>query len=458
VDNLLLYLKMGKVLYRALNLEKRTYIILTSVTAGQAFGFSRAFLLLVNEKKGILEGTMGIGPTSQENANQVWSRMSLENKTLEELLTDYDKIGSKELMPLYPLVRQLNFPLTRKEEAIIQCLEEKEALKITNAYEDSRVSKEFVNLLGANEFVCLPLVGQDKPVGVLLADNLYTYRAISEENFKALTVVADVLGAAIEGARVHQELLDNQKKLRKMEEELRRSYILASVGEMAGYLSHEIRNPLVAIGGLARSIYEDIDKPEVREKIKKRLQTIVKETERLEKLLQEALNFVRLDKLTLKHENINKVTEEICDLMEKEFEERGIKLTRYLSCDSYLWMDRDRIKQVISNLMHNAAEAMPQGGEIVIRTQTERDLVKMEMIDSGGGIPPSIKEKIFAAFFTTKSQGSGLGLSVVKYIVEQHGGYVEVESEENKGTSVSIYLPLRHSDSTQRGVSPYEQK
>jgi len=458
VDNLLLYLKMGKVLYRALNLEKRTYIILTSVTAGQAFGFSRAFLLLVNEEKGILEGTMGIGPTSQENANQVWSQMSLENKTLEELLADYDKIGSKESMPLYPLVRQLNLPLARKEEAIIQCLEKKEALKITNAYEDSRVSKEFVNLLRVNEFVCLPLVGQDKPIGVLLADNLYTYRAISEENFKALTVVADVLGAAIEGARVHQELLENQKKLRKMEEEHRRCYILASVGEMAGYLSHEIRNPLVAVGGLARSIYEDIDKPEVREKTKKRLQTIVKETERLEKLLQETLDFVRQDKLTLQPENINKVTEEICNLMEKEFEERGIRLTRYLSCDSYLWIDRDRIKQVISNLMHNAAEAMPQGGEIAIRTQTERDFVKVEIIDSGGGIPPSIKEKIFGAFFTTKSQGSGLGLSVVKYIVEQHGGYVEVESEENKGTSVSVCLPLRHSDSTQGGASPYEQK
>jgi signal transduction histidine kinase len=449
VNNLFAYLKIGEVLYRALKLEQRIYIILTFVTAGQAFGFSRAFLLLVNEQNGMLEGIMGIGPTSQEDANRVWTQMSQENKSLEELLADYDKIGSKELMPLYPLVRKLNFPLAKKEEAIIQCLEKKEVLKITNAYEDSRVSEEFIDVLGVNEFVCLPLAVEDKPIGVLLADNLYSSRAISDENVRALAVVASVLGAAIEGARIHRELLENQKKLRKMAEELRRSYILASVGEMAGYLSHEIRNPVVAIGGLVRYVYEEIDKPERLEKVKKRLKTIMNETGRLEKLLQETLDFVRLDKLTLQYENINKITEEICDLMERELEERGIKIIRYLASDFYLQMDRDRMKQVLSNLIHNAAEAMSQGGEIKIKTQKEKQFVKVEMIDNGPGIPPEIREKVFAPFFTTKSQGSGLGLSVVKHIVEQHGGYVEIESEGDKGTSVSVYLPIRPTDLTQ---------
>ena len=442
-DDLSLYLKICEALYRALDLDRRAYIILTCTTAGQVFGFSRAFLLLVNEKTAMLEGKMGVGPASHEEASRVWHQMAQENKSLDELLEEYDKIPDRESMPLYPLVRRFNVPLSKEDELVIQCLKDKRALKVTYAREDARVSEEFYKVLGAEEFACIPLITQDKAVGVILADNLYSCRPISDENVQSLTFVARVLGAAIEGARIHQKLLENQRKLRKMTEELRLSYVLASVGEMAAYLTHEIKNPLVAIGGLARSIYKNTDEPDALGSIKKQAKIIIDEIEQLEHLVNDTGYVFRLDKLVLEREDLNQVIEDTCELMEEELGQGGVKLARDLSPVPHLWIDRSRIKAVLVNLIHNAIESMPQGGELKIKSQRDEQFVKMETKDTGGGVPPDIKEKIFSPFVSTKPQGSGLGLSMVKHIVEQHGGRVGIESRENEGTSVFIYLPIR---------------
>ncbi|MBE0478523.1 GAF domain-containing protein [Candidatus Aerophobetes bacterium] len=438
--------KLTEIMHKDMDLDRRMYCILTCATAGHAFGFSRAFLLLVNEKTNVLEGKMGVGPTSQEDAESIWSRMSMEDKSLEELLTEYDKMLDIQSMPLYSLVKKFHIPLSEENELLVRCLKEKQAFKVTTASQDKRVSKEFAELLGVEEFVCIPLVVENEAIGVLLADNRYSWRSISEDDIHSLSFFVQHMAVAIKEARLYQRLSENQKKLREMEKELHRAGTLISLGEVAAHLAHEIRNPLVTIGGFARSIYKiaegNVNEPQIIEKLIKRAKTIIIEIERLESLLSETLDFVHTSKPVFQLKDLNEVVEEISDLIEEELKSKNIKLLCYLSPLPYIRIDEDQIKQVLFNLIQNAIDSMPQGGKLHIKTEREKDFVKMEVTDTGQGIPADIKDEIFSPFFTTKTHGSGLGLSIVKHIAEQHGGRVKLKSRENKETSFIVYLPV----------------
>jgi len=443
VDKTLLFIKVSEVMHGSLDLGKRMYIILTCATAGCAFGFSRAFLLLKNKQSGFLEGEMGVGPVSQEDANKIWCQMSQEKRSLEELITDYDKIPGRESMPLFPLVKKMRVPLDRKDNPLIQCLEQKKPVKIARGSQNNRINQEFLYLLETDEFVCIPLLANDESVGVLLADNLYSQKPISNEDVQSLAFFANQMGVAIEEAYLHRRLMENRQKIIDMERELRKSYVMASLGETSAYLAHEIRNPLVAIGGMSRSILKMIERfPELKV-IKEKIEIIIREEERLEDLLSKTLDFAQMDELILKPGNINEIIEEICHLIEDELKKRNIELLKNLTSLPLVLIDGNKIKQVLFNLVQNSIESMyPGGGSLYIKTRKEENFIKIEIIDTGRGIPFQVKEKIFQPFFTTKTKGSGLGLAVVRRIVEKHRGYIKLESEENRGTSVYIYLPL----------------
>lgn len=444
-DSFSLLLKVGEAMHTTLDLDRRMYIILTCATAGCAFGFSRAFLLLLDKEDKRLEGKMGVGPVSQEDANRIWLTMDRENKSLEDLLAEYENMSGPESMPLFPLVQQLSVPLSRKNELVVQCLTQKELYRIKKASQRNEVGTQFRDILGTEEFVCIPLLVQNEALGVLLADNLYSNRSISEEDAYALAFFANQMAVAIWEARLHEELIKNQNKLREMERKLRRSATFISLGEVAAHLAHEIRNPLVIIGGFARSIHKNVKHNanlEILDKIESKAGTVIKEVERLEKLLSETLDFVHLQRPIFQLRDLNEVVEEICDLIGEELKSKNIKFSRSLSPLPYLRIDQDQMKQMLFNLIQNSIESMPEGGGLEIRSQKEESFAKLEIIDTGEGISPRIREKIFSPFFTTKAHGSGLGLSTVKHIVDEHGGRIEIESEEAGGTSVVIFLPV----------------
>lgn len=437
-----LLLKVTRAMHRTLDLNRRIYIILTCATAGGVFGFSRAFLLLVDKGAGRLEGKMGVGPASREDAIKIWSRMSQEKKSLEELLEEYERISSPESMPLAPLARELTISLSEENEPAVRCLKEKKTFKVTKEWRGGK----FINILGTEEYVCIPLIVENKkPVGVLLADNRYSDRRISDDNVQSLSFFADQMAVALEESRFHQRMVENEQKLREAEKKLHRSYILASLGEMSASLAHEVKNPLVAIGGFARSIGKDIGKMEdsdLSDRIRKKTDAIVEETKRLENLLSETLDFARIHRSSSQLENVAEIIEEVCNLTENELVRKNIRLSRCTSPALKVQVDKDQIKQVLFNLIQNAMDSMPQGGELQIRTEQKGKFVRIEVADTGTGIPVDVKKKIFSPFFTTKTGGSGLGLPLVRQISEQHGGCVEVKSEKNKGTSVFVYLPL----------------
>jgi two-component system sensor histidine kinase HydH len=223
------------------------------------------------------------------------------------------------------------------------------------------------------------------------------------------------------------------------QERLVRSERFAAIGEAAAYVSHEIKNPLMVIGGLARQVENKEKEPPLKEK----LHIIQSEVQRLENFLGDLRDFTRPATPVMQKININEVIHEVDALMKEEAKNRNVRLVENL--DPHLpplHADPNQMKQVLLNLVKNALEAMDSGGQVVLTSGAEDNQVWFSVRDTGGGMPPEVLEKIFNPFFTTKKKGTGLGLAVIHKIVADHHGSVSVQSLPDQGTTFRIELPL----------------
>lgn len=234
---------------------------------------------------------------------------------------------------------------------------------------------------------------------------------------------------------------ESMKRLIEMQESLIRSERFAAIGEAAAHVSHEIKNPLMVIGGFATQIEKSL--PSGDSNIKK-LEIIRKEVERLEQLLTEVRDFTRPSKPKKELSDMHASIEETLALMQAEMESKDIICEK--SFDMHLppiQFDPQQIKQVLINLVKNAMEAMPQGGKMIITTRLNGNYLKVSVADTGMGIPPEAFKNMFSPFFTTKKKGTGLGLTVCYRIVEDHKGEIICESRKGEGTKFIFSLPLR---------------
>jgi two-component system sensor histidine kinase HydH len=229
-----------------------------------------------------------------------------------------------------------------------------------------------------------------------------------------------------------EELLTSQERLVRSER-------FAAIGEAAAYVSHEIKNPLIVIGGLARQVENKENEPSLKEK----LHIIQSEVQRLENFLGDLRDFTRPATPVMQQININEVIHEVDTLMKEEAKNRGVNLVEQL--DPHLpplQADPNQMKQVLLNLVKNALEALDSGGQVILTSGAEDNQVWFSIQDTGGGMPPEVLEKIFNPFFTTKKKGTGLGLAVIHKIVSDHHGTVTVQSLPDQGTTFRVELPL----------------
>ena len=230
------------------------------------------------------------------------------------------------------------------------------------------------------------------------------------------------------------------EELVKSHERLVHSERFAAVGEAAAYVSHEIKNPLMVIGGLAHQVERKVgDDPGLKEK----LTVIQKEVQRLENFLGDLRDFTRPVVPAKQPMDLNQVIHEVDVLMEGEASSRGIALEEHLDPNlPPLQADPNQMKQVLLNLVKNAMEALDDsGGRVIISSGAEDKQVWFAVRDSGGGMPPEVLDKIFHPFFTTKKKGTGLGLAVIHKIVTDHHGAVTVQSSPDQGTTFKVELP-----------------
>jgi PAS domain S-box-containing protein len=230
------------------------------------------------------------------------------------------------------------------------------------------------------------------------------------------------------------------RERKRLEEDLVRSERLATLGKMVAHITHEIKNPLLVIGGFARQLerHKELD-PEIQ----RRLQMIHGEVDRLEKFLGDLGSFTRIPPIQKVPGDLPALVREVADMMADAF--RGQKVTFKLEAPGDLPtfpFDPGQIRQVLINLFKNALEAMPQGGLLQVRLKIRQDFLELTVKDTGQGIRPEDLKMLFTPFFSTKEKGTGLGLTICRGLIEQHRGEISLESSLGRGTTCRIRLPL----------------
>jgi signal transduction histidine kinase len=223
---------------------------------------------------------------------------------------------------------------------------------------------------------------------------------------------------------------------------------LSAMGTLALNLAHEIRNPLNAAVLQLHLLEKDLGKialdAEVRTTLHRRTRIVGDEIGRLNRLLTEFLELARPRGMAREPVHVAALVDDVLDLERATADGAGVRIERDMAADGCVAMgDREKLKQVMLNLVVNALEAMRTGGTLTVRVSPEPGWVVITVSDTGVGIEPALLGSIFDPFFTTKEGGTGLGLSIVRKIVDRHDGRVRIDSERGKGTRVTVELPSR---------------
>ena len=263
-----------------------------------------------------------------------------------------------------------------------------------------------------------------------------------------VSAVASLISDAVGEARGVVLALRDQTRIRELEERLSRSDRLAALGTVAAGVAHEIRNPLAGLRGAAQLLEGESEFPPA---FKEYTSVIIKEVDRLAAIVERLLSFATPRSPVLRPCNLHEILDSLLFLEQAPVEARGVTVQRQYDPQlPEILADPAEVRQLFLNLIRNGVEAMPDGGELTLKTRYERSspscrglsVAVAEIVDQGCGIDPEIERHLFTPFLTTKEGGTGLGLAICLRIVEDHGGAMEATSQPGKGSSFRVLLPL----------------
>jgi signal transduction histidine kinase len=297
----------------------------------------------------------------------------------------------------------------------------------------------------------IPFISKKQLIGMINLGYKFNRDIYSHEDIELLNTLANQTAIAIENARLYEDLKRSKSYIRRADR-------LASLGTLTAGLAHEIRNPLVAIKTLTQLLPERLDDEEFRSQF---LKIASGEVDRISSLVNELLDFARPSDPKWELEDVNAILDGMILLISTATKKKLITIIKnYASNLPLVQIDREQIKQVILNILLNAIDATSENGKIMVKTRSfikpgGEPYIQIEFTDTGCGIPSEHLEDIFNPFFTTKNTGSGLGLSISNQIVQDHKGYIDVESQLEKGSSFFINLPV-HQEHPKRRTKELE--
>lgn len=447
LDNLSKIGQISALVHASLNIDDIINMILVAATAGEGFRFNRAFLFLLNESRTMLIGQKAIGPSDPHEAGILWRELSQKPLSLTEILQTYKAAHGGRDFKVNQMIASLRIPVTDDAgedfRPFIDALKRGEGIRIES---DSPHMTPFVRLAFETDHLALvPLVSKE-PLGLIVVDNSITGREITDQDIETLKVFAYQISGAIENAVLYDKLQNKLVELEEAHRELQnsqtrliRSEKLAAIGELSAKMAHEIRNPLVAIGGFARMI---LDRKHLK-KNEEYLRIIRDEALRLESILNNTLAYARSKDPIKRPQPILPVLEEALSLVQDRFKQSGIDIIKdYAESPPEAEFDSGQMLQALLNILINAAEAMPSGGQLFIRVWVEGTRAMLSIRDTGEGMDEQQLKKIFDPFYSTKPKGSGLGLVVVHDILERHDIEYDVHSQLHEGTSFTLKFRL----------------
>ena len=440
--------EIGQVLQASMDLDEVLAMALTAVTSGKGFGLNRAILLLVDPERQLLRGHFAVGPRHREEANRIWQEIASNDYSLEQMGQHFfEQKMVAEKGKFRDLLELLSVPLNRPEHLFVKTLNEQISLRVDDLYRETAIDRSQVEALGVRQLLLVPLVSHNNPIGLLLADNIINNQPIGAEDIQSLETFALPVSFAIERAAYYlklqeqlAQLTEANRRLKEQQNLILRMEKMALVGKLTANIAHSIRNPLTIIGGFARTLSRSTDLDDSRRTY---IESIVKEARKLEEVLQEVLTYSESLHPTLDLWDVNQLLTGLYTSLADDLRLHGIDGRLQLDPGlPLLRIDYKKLSYCLRSIVSNALEAMPNGGSLKLTTRRQDDEALILIADSGLGMDPETLQSALTPFFSTKDQGTGLGLPLCARILEGHGARLEIASELGVGTTFTIRLKL----------------
>ncbi len=321
-----------------------------------------------------------------------------------------------------------------------------EPVIIQDVANDSRFLYKFDHMTGftTRSMICVPLIVRGRPIGAVQVINKKSGGEFTHTDLELLTAASQQIASAMDNAKLYERLQRKfqltEQELKRTQERLMRSQRLSAMGNLVQGVAHEIRNPLMTIGGFARRIKakETGDKS-----LSRYADIILEESARLESLVREVREFSDVQTANLSPSRIEAVIEEILPRIEAWARETGIEVNLGMDEDiPPLAMDSSQIAKALLNIARNGIEAMSSGGNLEIQVLKTRRNLSICVSDTGKGIADDKLESVYDPFVTSKTRGAGLGLTMAHLIVTNHRGDIRIQTAEGKGTTVTVRIPF----------------
>ena len=413
IKQLLAVQDTGKAIVSVLDLKQLLTVIMNILS--NVCEINRAIIMLVNDKEGCLEYMHGVGFDGE--VPQDIRNYTVPLDRLSNIMARVVSKGQSEYIP-----------------------------DITN----STLRKENIVLKRANPtsaFV-VPLITRSRVIGIIATDAT-DGGGIPKETRETLEIFAPQIAIAIENAKLYNKLREQMEDLKRSQALLSRAEKLSFLGNMAARLAHEIKNPMTAIGTFIQMLPQKYDDEEFRTEF---YEIAMEETARVNNLIAELMDLAKTRESHFELNDVNKLIDKMILLTSPQSHSKHIDIVcNYAPDIRQVWMDPEKIKQVILNLLSNAIDFTPDKGKIELTTKKivehgKPETVQIEIKDNGPGIPQDIINKIFNPYFTTRHKssmhnGTGLGLFTAHKNMQDHGGIIEVKSKVNEGAIFTLSFP-----------------
>ena len=440
--------ELGSVLQSSVDLEEVLSVALTAITAGKGFGMNRAFLLITDRDRGILQGHLAIGPRTYEEANLTWDEISRNDMDLQTLAQNFRRTKlTSERAKFQDILAQLSVPLSETGHPFIKALNGTRPVLVENAYHHPEIAPEIAQLLGVDTFLLMPLRTRQRRVGMIIADNCITRRLISEEDMHSIENFSFPVAFAIERASLYERLqvelnraTEAGKKLKEQQELIVRMEKMALVGRITSSIAHSIRNPLMVIGGFARSILKNTPDGDPKRGF---IESIVGEARHLESVLDEILNYSDSLYPTRDFWDVNQLLDSALREIQDYLIERECSCV-FTPLDGLplAYIDFKQIAYCVRTLIMDSLEGR-NGAGLEMKAKQQGDGINVTITDRERVISEDELEALLTPFAITHTMGSGLGLALCRTILEKQDIPLLVVAPPEGGITYTITLPTR---------------
>lgn len=438
--------EVGLVLQTSFDKDEVIAMALTAITAGQGFGLNRAILLLVDREQQNLQGYFAVGPRRPEDAGPIWKELEDHDFTLREMARQFfEQKMATERERFRDLLELLSVPLARTDHLFVETLNGQVSRRVPHLWQEPGLDASQREALGVNTLVMVPLVSQNRRIGLLLADNIINGRPITADDLQSLETFALPVAFAIERALLYERLqlelaraTEANRRLQEQQEQILRMEKMALVGSIAANIAHSIRNPLTIIGGFARTLNRETPPADPK---RRQVESIIRESRRLEEALEEVLAYSESLHPTLDLWDLNQLVAQILAGLRDELELAGISFRLDLApALPKIRFDYRKIGYCLRTLIGNALDRLPRGEQLQLATIVSENNVRLVLHDDGPLLTPAILAAAATPFAANTPPGTGLGLSLCARILEAHRAGFEIESRAGSGTTFTIHL------------------